>query len=377
MVSLLNHIELKLLTIKHKQMKRTILTRIFSILAIIFIVALSSTAQNTIEWTGKKVGGEHSGTLMFNTADLKFKNNELVSGTFEVDMQSITCTDMQGEYGDKLVGHLKSEDFFNTEEYPVSSFTSIKIKQLEDGSYSITGELTIKEITQIITFPASVSIENGIATSKATVSVDRSKFDVRYGSKSFFDNLGDKVIHDEFQLDITIVTQINDATNSIKWTGKKIGGEHSGALTFNTADLVFEDNILVSGEFEVDMLSITCTDMQGEYGDKLVGHLKSEDFFNVEAFPESRFESTAVKQIDNNTYSITGDLSIKDITQTITFPASVDVDIDNGIATSKATLSVDRSKFDVRYGSKSFFDNLGDKVIHDEFQLDIIIVTAL
>ncbi|HMB63087.1 MAG TPA: YceI family protein, partial [Eudoraea sp.] len=127
--------------------------------------------------------------------------------------------------------------------------------------------------------------------------------------------------------------------------------------------LVFEEGKLAGGEFIVDMTTLINSDLEGEYKGKLEGHLKSDDFFAVTSHPTSKLVFTAVAATGKNSYEVTGNLTIKGITKPITF----DVSIYGSKAT--ATLKVDRAQYDVRYGSGSFFENLGDKTIYDEFDL--------
>ena len=119
---------------------------------------------------------------------------------------------------------------------------------------------------------------------------------------------------------------------------------------------MFDEGKLTGGEFEVDMTSLISTDLEGEYKGKLEGHLKSDDFFGVENHPSSTLVFT-------NSYEVKGDLTIKGITKPVTF----DVSVYGSKAT--ATLKVDRAQYNVKYGSGSFFDDLGDKTIYDEFDL--------
>jgi len=163
---------------------------------------------------------------------------------------------------------------------------------------------------------------------------------------------------------------VNTEKSSIVWTATKITGSHTGTINIKSGTLNFEGNVLTGGDFTVDMTSLTATDLQGEWKDKLVGHLKSDDFFGVEKFATSTFKITKAKKKEGNNYEITGDFTIKGITQSVTFPAQVDA----GAKTAVATVTLNRAKFDVRYGSNSFFDNLGDKAINDEFTLGIKIV---
>ena len=164
------------------------------------------TEQSQITWKGYKVLGSHTGYVNIKNGDFQMQDGALVGGSFMIDMNSITCTDLEGEYADKLVGHLKSNDFFGVANYPTANFNITQvISRGTPGSYKIVGELTIKEKTQEIKFNANVSEENGKKVAVADVTIDRSDFDVRYGSGSFFDNLGDNTIYDEFDLSIRLV----------------------------------------------------------------------------------------------------------------------------------------------------------------------------
>ncbi|WP_460925567.1 YceI family protein [Pontibacter brevis] len=168
-------------------------------------------AKSDIKWHAKKVTGEHKGSISLSSGQLNVQGNKVVGGTFAFDMNSITCADIKdAEYNQKLVGHLKSDDFFGVEKNPTATFKITGVKAIAGAAAgkpntTVTGDLTIKGITKSVSFPATVAVKDGVAHAKADVTVDRSKFDIRYGSKSFFDNLGDKAIYDDFvvSLDLT------------------------------------------------------------------------------------------------------------------------------------------------------------------------------
>ncbi len=164
------------------------------------------TDKSAITWIGRKVTGEHNGTIKLASGLLVATDNNLKSGNFKLDMNTITCADLSGEYADKLLGHLKSEDFFSVEKNPYSTFTITKISKVVSNTANITGDLTIKGIKNSITFPATINFSgNTIVAEAKKVLVDRTKYDIRYGSKSFFDKIGDKAIDDEFELSIKLV----------------------------------------------------------------------------------------------------------------------------------------------------------------------------
>lgn len=154
------------------------------------------TGKSKITWKGYKVTGSHEGTITLKNGALLFEGEKLTGGAFTVDMTTITSTDLSGKYKEKLNNHLKSDDFFGVKNYPTATLKIKNARATGKNAYEVTGVLTIKEKTHPITFDMSVY------GSKATASlkVDRSKYDVRYGSGSFFDNLGDKTIYDEFDL---------------------------------------------------------------------------------------------------------------------------------------------------------------------------------
>jgi polyisoprenoid-binding protein YceI len=164
------------------------------------------TQKSLVSWNGKKVAGEHSGTIKLSSGELSLEGTKLAKGSFTMNMNSINCTDLQGEWADKLVGHLKADDFFGVEKYPTSTFVITKVSPAAAGTINVSGNLTIKGITKPLSFPASLSVKGNTVTASAKgVKVDRTKYDIRYGSKSFFDSIGDKAIDDEFTLDITLV----------------------------------------------------------------------------------------------------------------------------------------------------------------------------
>lgn len=166
-----------------------------------------SVAESTVGWKAYKVGGEHEGTVTIQKGSLTTDGEKLTGGSFTLDMTTIACTDLDGEYKGKLEGHLKSPDFFAVEEFTTASFVITSVVP-QGEQHKITGTMVIKNIAQELSFLADVSMEKGQVTATADFKVDRSKFNVRYGSNSFFDNLGDKVIYDEFDLSVKLVAAL-------------------------------------------------------------------------------------------------------------------------------------------------------------------------
>lgn len=164
------------------------------------------TAQSQLTWKAYKVTGEHEGTINLKSGNLQFQDGKLTGGSFIIDMTSINNTDMEGKMKAKLEGHLKSADFFDVENHPTASFVITKaISRGTPGDYKIVGNLTIKNHTKEIKFLAKVNEEGGKLVAEADITVDRADFDVRYGSGSFFDDLGDRTIYDEFDVHVKLV----------------------------------------------------------------------------------------------------------------------------------------------------------------------------
>jgi polyisoprenoid-binding protein YceI len=157
--------------------------------------------KSTIIWNATKVTGAHTGTVALLDGQLDFDGKQLIGGSFKVDMTTLGATDLEGEWKTKLDGHLKSADFFDVENFKTASLKITNVKSLGKGKYDVIGDFTIKGKTESISFPVTV-VEGQNATAKITI--NRAKFDIRYGSNSFFDNLGDKAIADDFTLDVTI-----------------------------------------------------------------------------------------------------------------------------------------------------------------------------
>lgn len=159
------------------------------------------TSESAANWTGKKFGGSHTGTIKLSSGTLEFEDSDLVGGNFVIDMSSIDVTDLTGENKGKLEGHLESEDFFNTQSHPKATLNFTDVKKKTDGIYTVTSDLTIKDKTNPLIF--DLTVDATTATTKLVI--DRSKYDVKYGSKSFFSGLGDNFIYDDFEVDVKLV----------------------------------------------------------------------------------------------------------------------------------------------------------------------------
>jgi polyisoprenoid-binding protein YceI len=176
------------------------LTVVFSTVAVNAQTKKVDASKSTINWVGKKVTGQHNGTVNVKEGALIFKGDKLAGGNFIADMTSLTSTDLSGESLGKLNGHLNSADFFGTEKYTTSNLVFKTIAAKAKNVFAVTADLTIKGTTHPVAFDLTV---NGNTASTA-FKVDRTKYDIKYGSGSFFDNLGDKAISDDFELAVAL-----------------------------------------------------------------------------------------------------------------------------------------------------------------------------
>ena len=168
-------------------------------------------SKSKVEWEGSKsfVPGSHNGTIDIKEGSV-VKNGNSFTGKFVLDMNTIKSDDVKDSgLNAKLVGHLKSDDFFNVEQYPTSTFEITKIEPKTDKSgktnHTVSGKLTIRNITKDFSFPAMITFNGKDMTAKAEFTIDRSKWEVKYGSGSFFDNLGDKTISNDIKYVLNIV----------------------------------------------------------------------------------------------------------------------------------------------------------------------------
>ena len=176
----------------------------------------------------------------------------------------------------------------------------------------------------------------------------------------------------------TTLSEISKGYSHVGWVGYKIGGKHNGKIEVSKGQLRFVDGTILDGTFELDITTLSNEDLKDEGANsKLVTHLKSADFFNAEKFPKATFKiEKAIKYGlvgENKTkYKIKGPLTIKGITKTISFEADV-FEYETSYSIS-GILKIDRSDFDIRYGSGTFFGDIGDKVIYDDVKLNISLV---
>ncbi len=163
----------------------------------------ADTGKSKLEWLGEKVTGKHDGSVNLKSGWLTLKDNKIQDGEFIIDMNSITSF----ENLDRLVGHLKSDDFFGVDKYPESKLVITGSSSFDKGTATVSGNLTIKGITNPVEFKAAYQKKDDGYWYFANIVIDRTKYNVRYGSGSFFDNLGDKTIYDEFKLKVSLLVK--------------------------------------------------------------------------------------------------------------------------------------------------------------------------
>lgn len=170
------------------------------------------TQASSIHWVGTKPGGSHHGTIGIKEGSLAINGTEVASGSFIIDMNAIVDQDLTDQkMNEMLVNHLKSADFFDVEKYPTSSFAITKVEAVAGNdsiTHRISGNLKMKDVDKNITFDAKITKE-GDAYKAVTVpfTIDRTQWNVQYGSKSIFADLKDKFIDDNIELQITIIAK--------------------------------------------------------------------------------------------------------------------------------------------------------------------------
>ena len=171
------------------------------------------------------------------------------------------------------------------------------------------------------------------------------------------------------------LNNVDLATSVLNWKGAKPTGEHNGTVALKSGGILIENGVVSAGEFVVDMSTITNLDMKGKEGaGKLEGHLKSADFFDVATYPTAKFVITKVEENEGK-LSVTGNLDIKDVTKSITIPATLS-EVDGNYVFKSDNFNIDRADFNVKYGSKSFFDDLKDKFIDDLVEMSFEVKTT-
>src|SRR6266404_6824957 len=164
-------------------------------------------AQSSIDWIGRKVIGEHNGTIVLKKGTLVLNDGKLVSGKFIIDTTSIKILDVTDPATNaQFAGHLASDDFFSSEQFPEAEFVIISATLIEKNAYNISGDLTIKSITHPIVFDAVLNIGDTL-TASGKIIVDRTRYGMKFRSGNFFKDLGDALIYNDFELNVSITAK--------------------------------------------------------------------------------------------------------------------------------------------------------------------------
>ena len=194
-------------------MKKIFLSAILSIITLFAIATKPhvdhirvNSEGSTIKWIGSKVAESHEGTINIQKGVLDIKHGVLVGGQISIDMSTIVNTDMEGRMKQRLEWHLKNEDFFNVAEFPTATITITNALKGEGNTYKVVADLTIKGITHPINFDADVNVNGLNFLAAAKIKIDRTKWDIKYNSGNFFKDLGDKLILDEIEFEVFLLS---------------------------------------------------------------------------------------------------------------------------------------------------------------------------
>ncbi len=187
-------------------------------IAIVFAANIATQAHNhdeltvkikvsTVEWIGKKVTGQHNGSINIKEGKLYVHDGVIERGKIMIDMTTIQVLDLEGEWAGKLKGHLESDDFFDVKNHDVAVFEIKKVTKGDKEKSKVDGILTIKGISHPISFDANIEMKDGKLAAYAEVTVDRTLYDIKYGSGKFFEGLGDKMIDDNFIIKFKIAAE--------------------------------------------------------------------------------------------------------------------------------------------------------------------------
>ena len=170
--------------------------------------------NSQVNWVGRKVTGEHTGTLNLSSGWVVMNKTNLIGGKFIFDMTSISNTDIESpEWKQKLEDHLRAKDFFYVDSFP-HVILEIKENQPQSGDKSasnnqILADLTIRGIKQELSFPISLQQSESIFSAEGTVDIDRTLYNIQYKSGKFIEDLGDKLIYDDFTVQFMVQTEGN------------------------------------------------------------------------------------------------------------------------------------------------------------------------
>jgi len=166
------------------------------------------SASSTVNWTGKKVLGLHTGSINVEGGFLELTDGFIKSGEIKIDMTSIVITDIEDtRTHSEFLAHLQNDDFFSVDKFKTAKLEITGSRQKESSNFEIGGNLTIKDIMHPVRFNAKVEVFTDFLHSMGEIVIDRTMYNIRYGSGKFIDNLGDKLIYDDFVLQFKLIGQ--------------------------------------------------------------------------------------------------------------------------------------------------------------------------
>lgn len=358
-----------------------------------------------VVWMGQKAPAlnyRNYGTLGIQKGSIVIEPTS-VSGSIVFDMKDLKVTSTAKGTGEELLAdHLKADDFFFVEKFPTAELrllgTTQQASSTNKTAHIVTGDLTIKGVTNRIELPVNVYPSGTDVRIVATTTIDRTRWGITTSSANFFKNLGDKAIDDMIEISFNLLAQKRDTTSSEKIKAKEgsyvvtpnnvIHWEGRKTLIVNYKDTgtisIKEGSALVlggkaEGSIMFDMTTLTAeTTGKGSGQSGLTGHLKSADFFDVQKFPTGEFKITGIASTPNASSSfasvIAGTLTLKGITKPVQIPAEIYEK--DGLVHVKASVELDRTQWDIRYNSSKFFSNLADNVIDDMFGISFHITAS-
>ena len=163
--------------------------------------------KSTIKWRGtKSTGSYHEGLILVENSFINIKDNKITGGQININMNSITCTDIEDSQSNQyLIDHLKNDDFFSVDKFPNAYLTIVSIEYEKNNNYLIKADLKIKNETHPIEFIANIQINKNAAIATGKIEIDRSKYGIKYKSKTWYPDIGDRFINDIFELYFNLV----------------------------------------------------------------------------------------------------------------------------------------------------------------------------
>jgi polyisoprenoid-binding protein YceI len=165
-------------------------------------------SQSGIEWTGRKVTGTHNGTIGIKAGTITMDKGKLTGATIIIDIQSIKILDVTDPGTNaQFAAHLASDDFFSADAFPTATFDTTSVTPVRDNLYHVDGNLTIKGITGPVIFDAIVDVSGGIIKATGKITIDRTKYEMKFRSGNFFKDLGDTLIYNDFDLNVNVTAK--------------------------------------------------------------------------------------------------------------------------------------------------------------------------